>query len=153
VPTRHHRFASDKNPEGENPGRGCGAKQTHKAGSEANRRGREKRRGRTVLVLGIQRAICFWLTSRRGKRQPQGRWLRRFGERGRQDRENSVEERSSREDETACESERRTAAGIPVLPVGNDEVMTGVTNPMGHGPVAYNTLKGSPPHERRPGRR
>jgi hypothetical protein len=39
----------------------------------------------------------------------------------------------------------------PVLPVGNDEVMTGVTNPMVHGPVAYNTLKGSEPHERPPG--
>ena len=32
----------------ENPVRGCGVKQTHKAGGGVNRRGREKRRGRNV---------------------------------------------------------------------------------------------------------
>jgi hypothetical protein len=40
------------NPWRENPGRGCGVKQTHKAGGGANHRGREKRRGWKAVGLG-----------------------------------------------------------------------------------------------------
>jgi hypothetical protein len=42
----------EQTPEGMNPGRGSGAKQTREAGGGGNRRGREKRRGRSVSSLG-----------------------------------------------------------------------------------------------------
>jgi len=60
-----------------NPGRGCGVKQTREIGSGANRRGREKRRGRNRVGLGegsrpLDGNGRFRLTPRWG-RKPQGR--------------------------------------------------------------------------------
>jgi len=46
------RLCARGNPWRANPGRGCGVKQTHKAGGGSNRRGREKRRGRRVPGFG-----------------------------------------------------------------------------------------------------
>jgi hypothetical protein len=46
------RLGVGENPWRENPGRGCGVKQTHKAGGGANHRGREKRRGWKAVGLG-----------------------------------------------------------------------------------------------------
>jgi len=42
------RLGGGENPWKANPGRGCGMKQAHEAAEGVNRRGRAKRRGRTV---------------------------------------------------------------------------------------------------------
>jgi hypothetical protein len=61
--------------------------------------------------------------------------------------------RSSREDETARESERRTVCGQAIVPVGNDEGVMVPGEPMSQRPDTHNTLESSEPHERHPARR
>jgi hypothetical protein len=104
-----------------NPGRGCGAKQTRKAGGGANRRGRAKRRGRTVSS-GSGNPGQQWTSpadAAMRELEPQGRrsrasgWSRDCpGYRGQVVGRRTLEEaESSREDEAACESARRMADG------------------------------------------
>ena len=56
--TSAYGWVAGANPQGEDPGRGSGVKQTRKIGRGANRRGRAKRRGRN----GVGRDARGWWT-------------------------------------------------------------------------------------------
>src|SRR3954470_11122908 len=101
-----------------NPGRGCGAKQTRKAGGGANRRGRVKRRGRNVARGRVSRVLvdaACWCRDegeepqgRRFANPPTVRWSTARQVAGRRTLKEAT---SSREDETASSRWRWTADG------------------------------------------
>jgi hypothetical protein len=94
-----------------NPGRGSGAKQTHKAGGGSNRRGREKRRGRMAAGTGNPAVTTLPVDVAMRERQPQGRSLGVKSARAGEETEGLWRGAAVEEDEPARANGPGTASG------------------------------------------